>query len=309
MARHAQEPTDSRIERPGQENDGNPAEAESAEWLRSGADILMVTYNRPHYTELSLQRLLATCDESVRVWVWHNGMDEKTLAVVRSFLGHPRLHRFHHSHENRKLTDATNWLWSNSTGKYLGKVDDDCLVAADWVPILRCAHEDEPRFGILACWIYLEQDFIQDLASRKIAIFTGGHRVMQNCWVGGSGYLMKRACFAEMGPLGPNLNFTEYGKRLARSGWIHGWPYPFIAHEHMDDPRSEHSLLRTDADLARYLPLSAQSSGVTSLCEWQARLLKSARELQAASPDPRHYFGWRRKLRGLQERLLARHSY
>ncbi len=275
----------------------------------SGADILMVTFNRPRYTELSLRRLLDTSQENTRIWVWHNGSDEETLAVVRKFLEHPRLYRFHHSIDNRKLTEATNWVWKNARGRYFGKVDDDCLVADDWISALTSAHEAEPVFGILGCWIYLEEDFVPELANRKIAEFRGGHKVMQNCWVGGSGYLMKRECYEEMGPLAQNINFTEYGKRLARMGWVHGWRYPFIFQDHMDDPRSPHSLLKTDADLKRYLPLSAQSSGVSSVSEWQARLLRSARELQAASADPRKYFGWRRKVKSLQDRLFDGNAY
>ncbi|WP_166260760.1 glycosyltransferase [Marinobacter salicampi] len=277
--------------------------------MDDGVDILMITYNRPDYTELSLRRLLETSDEKVRVWLWHNGGHEATLNVIGKFKNHPRLHKFHHSKENVKLTEPTNWLWENSVGAYVGKVDDDCLVSKGWVDTLRQAHEDEPKFGILGCWIYLEEDFIPEFAMKKIFTFGGGHRIMQNCWIGGSGYLMKRACIEEAGLINSNLSFTQYGKMLARSGWIHGWYYPFLPHEHMDDPRSDHSLLRTDEDLKKFLPLSAQKSGVKSLVEWQNRLARSARELQSAPIDPKYYFGWRRKLRGIKERLLESHSY
>ena len=53
--------------------------------MEQSIDILMITYNRPEYTRLSLERLLATCDESMRVWVWHNGTDEETLPEYLQF--------------------------------------------------------------------------------------------------------------------------------------------------------------------------------------------------------------------------------
>ena len=35
----------------------------------------------------------------------------------KSLRGHPRFFRFHHSRENRKLREPTNWLWSHAAGR------------------------------------------------------------------------------------------------------------------------------------------------------------------------------------------------
>lgn len=78
-------------------------------------DVLMVTYNRPTYTRLSLEHLLDSCDESMRVWVWHNGNDQDTLDVVASMRGHARFHEFHHSPENQRT-----WLWHRSWSRRAG---------------------------------------------------------------------------------------------------------------------------------------------------------------------------------------------
>ncbi len=139
-------------------------------------DVLMITFRRPHYTEMSLARLLDSVDESVRVWVWHNGEDAETLDVVRSFEDHPRFHRLHVSPENQRLRAPTNWLWENAEGAYLSKVDDDCLVPERWVETLREAHEAEPRFGVVGCWRFQDEDFLPNVAGPKIETFSGGHR-------------------------------------------------------------------------------------------------------------------------------------
>lgn len=265
-------------------------------------DILMITYNRPAYTRLSLTRLLETCDNSMRVWLWHNGSDAATLEVVQSLKNHPRVHRFHHSPENRKLREPTNWLYSESKGAYVSKVDDDCLVPAGWAQKLREAHEAESQLGVVACWHFLPEDFIPELASPRIATVGGGHRILRNLWVGGSAYLMKRACVNRAGPIRDDESFTSYCIRLARYGWLNGWYYPFLCQEHMDDPRVPHTALRTDADIAANLPLSAQQRGVTTIAAWQAQLLKSARHVQEAPLNPSYYSKWRSLLRRAWQR-------
>lgn len=67
----------------------------------------------------------------------------------------------------------------------------------------------------------------------------------------------------------------------------------------MDDPRSAHTLIRTDQDLLDRMPLSTKSNGVTTVAQWTAQLEQSARVLQSASLDPRDYEGWRRKLKSM----------
>ncbi len=265
-------------------------------------DILMITYNRPEYTRLSLRRLLSTCDKQTRVWIWHNGQHEETLAVVRSFLGHQCIHEFHHSPENQELTEPTNWLWKNSTASFVSKVDDDCLVPEGWVDMLRRAHSDEPRFGVLGCWRFMDEDFEYDRAAWKIRTYQGGYRVLQNCWVEGSGYLMKRECLRDLGLLKGNMSFTQYCKRLAARGWINGWLYPFVRQEHMDDPRSTHCALKSDADLLRQQPLTAKRLGIRTLEDWVREIRQSALDVQSASLDPYDVMG----IRAQAKRALSR---
>jgi len=267
----------------------------------------MITYNRADYTRMSLARLVETADEHTRLWLWHNGNDAETLAVAREF--EPHFHRFHHSPENKKLAEPTNWLFQSSEGAYLSKVDDDCLMPEGWLATLRDAHEAEPRLGVVGCWRFLEEDFRPEAAARKIQDVAGGHRLMRHPWVEGSGYLMKRGCVEGAGGLRDGESFTDYCLRLALSGWINGWYFPFLWQEHLDDPRAPHSLLDDDEAFRSHLPLSAATFDTRSLAEWDARLRQSARELQESPWQAHHYVGWRRALRRLPrhfQRMLAR---
>ena len=264
------------------------------------ADVLMITHNRPHYTRLALQALMDRSDASMRIWLWHNGDDSETLEVLEHYRGD--LHAFHHSRENVGLRAPTNWLFADAKGDYLGKVDDDCIVPVDWGRRLREAHEAEPRFGVIGCWRFQVEDFVPELARQKILTFGGGQQLLVNLWVEGSGYLMKRACVDRLGLLRRGASFTQYCIQIGRLGWINGWLYPFIRQEHMDDPRSPHSALHTDADLKRFMPLSALRTGVTRRDQWLDQLRASALAAQTAPMDPRYWSPFRRRLR----RLVAR---
>lgn len=268
-------------------------------------DILVITHDRPAYTKKTLTRLLETCEDWMAVWIWHNGMDRKTLEVARSFASHPRVAKFHHSVENVKLRGPTNWFWSQAQGELVSKVDDDCLMPHEWARVLRQAHEDNPVFGAIAGWRFMEEDFDESLAARKIRTFAGGHKILQNFWVPGGGYMMKRRCITEHGMLRRNENFTEYCIRLALGGYVNGWYYPFLYVDHMDDPRSPNTGIKSDDDLRRSPPLSASLTGATTVAEWEDQMRQSARKVQAASIDPRDYRGVR-SLRGRVARRIAR---
>ena len=263
----------------------------------------MITYNRPRYTQLSLGRLFETCSDNMRVWVWHNGNDKETINVVESFRDHPRFINYHHSPENKKLNEPTNWLWQNSDADFFTKVDDDCLMPYGWADALRKAHQDVPEFGILGCWRFPGEDFVPEWAHKKIKEFNGGHQIMRNCWVEGSGYLMKRECFEKVGPLKPNQTFTGHCIQVAKLGYVIGWYYPFLYQEHFDDPRSAKSLLKTDDDMQKWAPLSAINNGVVTIDAWQAQLKRSARHLQIASFDPKYYSGWRKLLKRVNGKI------
>jgi glycosyltransferase involved in cell wall biosynthesis len=269
----------------------------------SGIDILMITYNRPEYVRLSLPHLLATCPPEARVWVWHNGTDGPTLDAVQECLDHPRLHQFRHNPVNAGLREPTNWLWRESTGDYLSKVDDDCLPAPGWLETLRQAHDDVPEFGVIGTWRFPDEDVNEKLMAPKVADYPGGHRLLRNHWVQGSGYLLKREVVRDAGPIADGESFTTWCLRTARLGWVNGWYLPFLREDHMDDPRSPNTIYRTDADLMARRPLSARNTGVTTIAEWREHMRHSARLVQAASLDLRQYQGWRRSRRTLTRRI------
>lgn len=266
-------------------------------------DVLMVTFDQPEYIRLSIPALLDSCDDGMRVWLWHNGTDERTLEVSRSFSADPRVARFHHRPDNPPLREAINWVFGESDASFVSKVDDDCLVRSGWAHTLMAAHRDVPDLGVVGSWRFYDEDYVPALAAPKMADLPGGHRLLRNFWVQGSGFVMKRACVERQGLIGPGQSFPQYCIDLALAGWTNGWYVPFVLEEHMDDPRSPYSRFRTDEDLQGRLPLTAQLNGITTLAAWQQMIRRSAHAVQAASIDPRDYRGWRKARRGAWRRV------
>jgi len=270
-------------------------------------DILYITYNRPHYVRLSLPRLLETCRADDRVWLWHNGDAAETLSAAREHADHPKVARFHHSEENQLLRVPTNWFWDESEAPYVAKVDDDCLMPDGWIERLLGYHHADGRYGIISAWPFLEEDFREELGGRKVREF-GGKKIMVNPWTGGSGYLAPRGVIEANGPLREGENFSGYCIRAALGGAINGWPMPLLCMDHMDDPRSPNSGVRTEDEFERFRGLTARRFGVTSYEEFCERTVAAAMKVQRAPVNARYCVGWRAKFRRLYMRLTGEYS-
>lgn len=270
-------------------------------------DILMITHRRPDYTRLALGHLLDTCDDRCRVWLWHNGDDVETRAVIDEFVENPAIWRVRMSPDNVGQHTPLRWMFDNGEADLVTKVDDDCLMPPGWVETLRDAHRDVPEFGAIGCWRFPEELFEPEVAARKIRAH-GEHLLLHNAWVEGSGFVLKRAAIDRHGPMDAGTSFPKYCLRLAREGWVNGWYFPFLYQEHMDHPWSEHTMFRSDEDLARLAPLNAERWGVTTIEEYAQRFRDEAHRLQAADPDPGRYTGVRGRLRQSLNLLRPSHD-
>lgn len=242
----------------------------------------MITHKRPGYVRKSLPALLASADSKTRVWLWHNGDDEETLALVKEYWNHPAVHRVHHSVTNAGIRPPTNWAWLESNGSFVSKVDDDCVVSPDWLQKLRSAHAAEPHVGILGTWRFYPEDFDAEAAMRKIQRLNNGRRVLRNHWVQGSGYLAKRAVVEEMGGIRDGESFPDWCLRAAAAGYKNGWLYPFVWEEHMDDPRSANTIFKDEESFLKHRPLHAKLTGIHTLGGWTAEQHNEALAVQRA---------------------------
>ena len=271
-------------------------------------DLVFITYNRLDYTKLALASVLADPTEEFSLSIWDNASTDGTVEYLKNHVRDRRIADIVFSKDNIGQTAAVNEVWGRSKADLVGKLDNDCLVTLGWTRILAKAHQDIAELGVVACWHFPPEDFNYERAKHKIQTFNG-HQILRHPWTSGTGLLIKRETFEKFGPF-ESSGTTSYWLRMALRGYVNGFYFPLIYVEHMDDPRSPHSFLKSEEDFQRYLPLTARNFGVKSLEEWLHWLQKDAYMMQKASFDPKYYIGWRAKLNRLFKKLtLGRFQY
>ena len=270
--------------------------------------IVVVTHNRLEYTRKTIARLLDDSSEQFDLYLWDNASTDGTVEYLKDGVKDPRIAEVVTSKENVGQTGAMNYVWSKTKAELVGKLDNDCLVTPGWTRILARAHADIPELGAVACWHFFPEDFNYELAKHKIQRF-GNHQIFRHPWVGGTGFLLKRKTFLELGRWdeGPNVGTTDYFLRMALAGYINGWYYPLIYQEHMDDPVSKHSLLKDDEAInslydVTYTLRNRDIRTMIKRMAWRKRVI---RNLLCDPWDAKYYIGWRSRLRRVKSKLAS----
>lgn len=268
----------------------------------------MLTYNRANYTRICLGGLLDSLPEYAKVVVWDNNSNESTKAVLRAFEGHPRLEHIEYSNQNLKLREPTNWFWDNTKDcDFVSKVDDDCLLHKGWCERLLACHGAFPESGVIGSWRFYPDDNDPSLIQKKIKT-RDNESIFLNCWVQGSGYLMRRKLIEKMGPLKPTESFPRYCIRAAKKGYLNGFAHPFSFEDHFDDPRSSYSEIKTDEDMRQHMPLSAKQFKIDTVEDWITHNRREAQRLQNAPYEPSFYIGIGAKIRSRIKKIFHRYG-
>lgn len=266
-------------------------------------ELAFITWNRLEYTRLSLERLLADPTEEFRLSIWDNASTDGTREYLRNEVTDPRIHDVTFSDENVGQVEAVNTIWSRSKADLLGKVDNDCLQTPGWTRTLEAAHSDIPELGVVACWHYFPDDFDYGRAKSKIQAH-GGHQVLRHPWTCGTGLLIKKSTYNEIGPM-QGESTTRYWLEMARRGYINGFYYPLIHQEHMDDPKSKYTRLKDEDSYQRAKRDTFNINRHDQLTledrwRWRQEVLDNLLE---GPWDVAYYTGWRARARRLRARL------
>lgn len=268
--------------------------------------IVIATHNRLEYTRKTIAHLLEDPNEEFDLYLWDNASTDETPGYLKDFVKDPRLIEVVLSKENVGQTGAMNYVWGKTKAELVGKLDNDCLVTPGWTRTLADAHKDIENLGVVACWHFFPEDFNYELANHKVQSFNG-HKIFRHPWVGGTGFLLKRKTFLEMGQWdeGPNVGTTNYFLKMALAGYINGWYFPLIHQEHMDDPISEHSILKDDIAIENmydmtYTLRNHNIKTIKERMEWRNIVLKN---LLCDPWDAKYYVGWRSRVYRIKSKL------
>jgi glycosyltransferase involved in cell wall biosynthesis len=270
--------------------------------------IVIPTHNRLEYTRKCISRLLENPAEEFDLYLWDNASTDETPEFLKGGVKDSRIVEVILSKENVGQTGAMNYVWNKTKAELVGKLDNDCLVTPGWTRILARAHADIPELGVVACWHY-PLDELDESAARKAGKIQSfnGHQIFRHPWVCGSGFIMKRSTYKHYGcwQSGIDVGTTEYFLNMALGGEINGWYFPPILQEHMDDPKSMHSMVTNDEDVCKWYDVTytLRTKKITNMRErWKRRDIVLA-NLNSGPWDVKYYVGWRRKLRSGMERV------
>lgn len=268
--------------------------------------IVLVTHNRLEYTKKSISRLLEDHSEEFDLYLWDNASTDGTQEYLKN-LKDPRIAETILSKNNQGQTGAMNYVWSKTKAELIGKLDNDCLVTPGWTRIMAKAHNDIENLGAVACWHFPLDEFNEHAVRKagKIQTF-GEHQIFRHPWVCGSGFILKRSSFQKHGrwKKGSNIATTYYFLKMALAGEINGWYYPLVLQEHMDDPKSKHSLIKTNQGIQK-MHESTFSLRTERIYNMESRMARREFVLNNLFYDPweaKYYTGLRvRFRRGVQK--------
>lgn len=262
-------------------------------------DLAFITYNRLDYTKVALASVLADPTEEFSLTIWDNASTDDTADYLNNEVNDPRICDIIFSKENVGQTKAVDNIWSQSKADLLGKLDNDCILTPGWTRTLAKAHADIENLGVIACWHFFEDDFDYERAKHKIQAING-HRILRHPWTCGTGLLIKRTTYQQLGPFDLERNNTgSYWKKMAAKGMINGFYYPLILQEHMDDPKSKYCLIQ-DAEsfkVAKETTVGLQSNryqDIEGRMQWRDEII---RNLMDDPYDLKCYVGWRPRAR------------
>jgi glycosyltransferase involved in cell wall biosynthesis len=270
-------------------------------------DLLLITWNRREYVEKTLAHLMASRSD-FRLWCWDNGSEDGTADVIAA-LNDPRVARKHHSPENRMQREPCLWFLEESKADVAGKIDDDILLPEGWIERIAPLVRGEPTFGMLACWIYMPEDWDEAAAAHKI-VEVRGTRVFRNSWVAGQSFLARRDLLRSfVMPPGAHYGFPIDQMKMTAAGIINGYPLPLLFAHNMDDPRSPHCLMNRPGGMSDQAALTARKRGFTTPQQYAEWIAEDAR---AVLTDPLHaqleryrYYSDRSILGRLRRKLRA----
>jgi hypothetical protein len=258
-------------------------------------DLLFLAYNRLDYTKLALSSLLADPTEEFSLTIWDNDSRDGTRDYLSS-VDDPRIMRKVFARKNVYLDGAANNFLSKSSADLVGIIPNDFLVTPGWTRPLARAHADVAEFGMIGCWHFFPDDFDYEQAKHKIQRF-GQHQVLRHPWTGGGAGLVKLKTVRDCGPLEPG-GTTNYWIRMALRGYVNGFYFPLIYVEHMDDPRSKYSRVRSMSFEEAYKDSPGYQAGTIRDLQGYKRLHEDILDNLLSGPyDPKYYCGWRAKAR------------
>ncbi len=234
-------------------------------------ELILITWNRHNYLKKMLDHLLSD-PADFRLYCWDNGSTDATRDLVAE-LQDDRIVEKHLHPENVNQTEPCLWFFDRAKSHYIGKVDDDILLPHGWTHQLVAALRRDGQFGMLGCWIFMEEDWNTEKASLNTRMVSGIN-ILRMTGIAGHSFLARREVIRRYTRLPSSHGLPVDRTTMTLDGYISGIPLPPLMAHNMDDPRSPHCMQFDQS--GNLSALTARKRGFTSIKDYTAWIAHDA---------------------------------
>ena len=202
------------------------------------ADLLLITYNRKQYVQKTLNHLLNS-SSNFRLYCWDNASVDGTADIIAS-IDDERVVKRHFNPENVNQVEPCLWFIETAESDVIGKIDDDILLPEGWTDRFTPLVRQEPKFGMLGCWIFMPEDWNPTLATHNI-LEVSGHSIFRCTMIAGHSFVARREYLRRYSRK-MSTGIPVDRVQMSIDGLISGCPLPLMYAHNMDDPRSRLNL-------------------------------------------------------------------
>lgn len=188
-------------------------------------DLVICTYNNARLLDVTLaaiRRQRVSPGVAWGVLVVNNNCTDDTAAVVARHAAVAPVPVRMVEERRQGLTPARVAGVRHSTGDWIAFVDDDCVLAEDWVEQVATFAREHPDCGAFGGRVVLEWEAPPpDVVLRFPYAYAGknhGDRACRRPWIAGAGMVVRRAALADCGWIDRQFLPDRIGKRLVSGG-------------------------------------------------------------------------------------------
>lgn len=188
-------------------------------------DIVICTYNNAALLERTLEALArqrVSPGVGWQVLVVNNNCTDETAEVVGRYLHEGRMNLRMVCEPEQGLTPARVCGVKNTTGDWIAFVDDDCLLAEDWIEEaarFASGHAECGAFGgqIILEWEEQPPPYVLNFPYAYAGAYHGA-TAKRRQWLAGAGMVVRRAALASTGWIEKQFLADRTGGRLISGG-------------------------------------------------------------------------------------------
>jgi len=251
--------------------------------------VIIPTYNRAHYICETINSVLEQTYKDYEIIVIDDGSTDNTKKVLKGYDG-----KIRYLYQNNKGTPAArNFGINNSTGEFIGLLDDDDLWLPNKLELQVKELEKNPELAFICSSTYIIDSCGKNIGQwgEKISIFGTFNDLYEENIVYNLTVLMRRKCFNDVGGYDEKLlSCQDYDLwlRMAKKYKFYYMAVPLTKHRKHDSNFGKNISLRLQNHLNIFNKIYISKS--VSFLKRKIRIAKEFYKSGAAYYSNKNYF-------------------